>query len=271
QKKEIKDAINQNKYDEAVRLRDSGKYEEAKDIFVTLDNCSSEIFECTQAIKEEKYTKALKLYQEDGDFAGAYRLFIELTDYKDSKDKVLELARTYPNEILAIAEKGDTVVFGNYNGNTEWYVADKDGDKILLLSKYVIEKRRYNPLDKYANWEKCELKTWLNSTYKNAAFSADEQKLITDYTLTYDNGEEYVNQIYILSVIGMNKVIETSEGRKATLSDGTPAAYWLRGGLRDSRYVPYVDENGDMHETGDHYEDEKGVRPALWIDTSKLQ
>ena len=53
-----------------------------------------------------------------------------------------------------------------------------------------------------------------------------------------------------------------------TLADGTPVAYWLRGGLRDGE-APYVDDAGSIYEN--YWTDVYGVRPALWIDNSKLQ
>ena len=41
---------------------------------------------------------ALKLYHEDGDYAGAYRIFSDLGDYSDSAEKAIEIASNYPND-----------------------------------------------------------------------------------------------------------------------------------------------------------------------------
>ena len=270
--KEISNTIKQNQYDEAIRLKDSGRYEEAQKIFTLLGeyhDSSQQIYNCTQAIKENKYNEAIKLYHEDGDFAAAYKQFLDLSGYKDSKSMALEIVESYPNVILAAAEKGDTVVFGNYNGNTEWIVVEKREDKTLIVSKYAVEERIYDDVfDMHVNWEKSKLKNWLNTTYYDSAFSKEEQNMIKDAIIKYDNGEEYVYHIFLLSVNELNSFADTKEKRKVTLADGTPVAYWLRGGLRDGE-APYVDDAGSIYEN--YWTDVYGVRPALWIDNSKLQ
>lgn len=86
-------------------------------------------------------------------------------------------------------EEPETVLFGSYeqdgdaaNGKEpiEWLVLARDGDKALLLSKYALDHQSfmpfYEPVTEPFTWESCSLRQWLNSTFLNAAFSAEEQR-----------------------------------------------------------------------------------------------
>ena len=90
-------------------------------------------------------------------------------------------------EATALAAKQDTyVTFGHYpqtaegNDSTaiEWVVLQKEGNKALLISRYGLDAQPYNAEYTDATWETCTLRTWLNSTFLNKAFTAEEQKAI---------------------------------------------------------------------------------------------
>lgn len=99
-----------------------------------------------------------------------------------------------------------TVTFGTYeqDGNTsngaeaiEWYVLDEQDGKALLISKYVLDAQPYD--DTYvgytwyvtnprpvtdATWNTSSIREWLNGTFYNKAFTADEQSKIVATTST---------------------------------------------------------------------------------------
>lgn len=100
--------------------------------------------------------------------------------------------------------KGDIVLFGNYeqdgnlNNGTEpiqWDVVKVEGNKVLLLSHYVldyrcIDSRWFDTGYGKFQWESSEIREWLNNDFYNTAFDAGEQQKIAETTL--DNlGSDY--------------------------------------------------------------------------------
>ena len=93
---------------------------------------------------------------------------------------------------------GDYVLYGNYEQDTissngkepiEWLVLAKKDDKILLLSKYILDNRKYNDVLENTNWKKCTLRSWLNKEFYNTAFDSNEKKYIAEMLL--DNTDFY--------------------------------------------------------------------------------
>ena len=94
---------------------------------------------------------------------------------------------------------GNSAIFGNYYQSDnvtkepiEWLVLENDTEnrKLLLLSKYVLDAQQYHhePLITIS-WEDCSLRSWLNSTFLNNAFSASEQNMIL--TTHLENSDLY--------------------------------------------------------------------------------
>ena len=82
-------------------------------------------------------------------------------------------------------KKGDTLTFGKYYQDNsaekkpiKWTVLDYSDDKVLLLSKYVIDAKPYNSSLVNTTWERCSLRTWLNGEFATKAFSSQEKNLI---------------------------------------------------------------------------------------------
>ena len=105
---------------------------------------------------------------------------------------------------------GDTVTFGNYaqdndasNGKEpiEWIVLDVQDGKALLLSKYSLYPAGYHNTWDDCTWETCSLRAWLNSTFMNYAFSAEEQSAIL--ITTVDNSD---SQGFDWSLVGAERI-----------------------------------------------------------------
>lgn len=81
---------------------------------------------------------------------------------------------------------GNYVTFGVYpqttegNDNTpiEWLVLAREGNRILLISRYGLDVRLYNKMYKSSTWESCSLRKWLNNEFLSTAFSEKEKKVI---------------------------------------------------------------------------------------------
>lgn len=199
-------------------------------------------------------------------------------------------------------EEPETVLFGSYeqdgdaaNGKEpiEWLVLDRDGDKALLLSKYALDHQSfmpfYEPVTEPFTWESCSLRQWLNSTFLNAAFSAEEQRrLLTTTVITAPGGRKgsenpftTEDRVFLLSD---TEVYAYFSSEAATVTDYTayalsedpwagnatapaPAIWWLRttdgGNHPDSVYT-----RGGVGEGARSYEGEY-VRPAIWVDMSQ--
>ena len=198
-------------------------------------------------------------------------------------------------------EEPETVLFGSYeqdgdaaNGKEpiEWLVLARDGDKALLLSKYALDHQSfmpfYEPVTEPFTWESCSLRQWLNSTFLNAAFSAEEQRrLLTTTVITAPGGRKgsenpftTEDRVFLLSD---TEVYAYFSSEAATVTDYTayalsedpwagnatapaPAIWWLRttdgGNHPDSVYT-----RGGVGEGARSYEGEY-VRPAIWVDMS---
>ena len=198
-------------------------------------------------------------------------------------------------------EEPETVLFGSYeqdgdaaNGKEpiEWLVLARDGDKALLLSKYALDHQSfmpfYEPVTEPFTWESCSLRQWLNSTFLNAAFSAEEQRrLLTATVITAPGGRKgsenpftTEDRVFLLSD---TEVYAYFSSEAATVTDYTayalsedpwagnatapaPAIWWLRttdgGNHPDSVYT-----RGGVGEGARSYEGEY-VRPAIWVDMS---
>ena len=197
-----------------------------------------------------------------------------------------------------VDQETETYTFGSYeqdgdssNGKEpiEWLVLDRDGDRVLLISKYALDYQSfmpfYEPVTEPYTWESCSLRRWLNGTFLNAAFSADEQqRLLTTTVITSpgslhrENGPVTTeDQVFLLSNTEVyayfaSEAATAAEYTAYALSENPwpgnaatpgPADWWLR--TTDGYDHPdgvYAD--GRVGEGARAYEGEY-VRPAIWI------
>ncbi len=286
--------IPNSKYNSAIKLMNAGKYEEAIDIFEALDgykDSQNQINECQDQISECKYLKANSLIN-DGKFVEAYDSLIALGDYKDSAEKAKSIYEQYCKEILSTAEVGDTVYFGTYeqdndtsNGaeNIEWKVLAKENNRVLVISKYGLDSQQYNTSKTDVTWETSTLRTWLNGTFLNSAFSETEQASIAQTTITADKnsytnpGNATTDKVFLLSIDEANKYFSSDSARECeptayAVANGAYASdcgggcwWWLRSFIYRQR-VATVSQSGIIWDNGENVSViDRAVRPALWI------
>ena len=77
----------------------------------------------------------------------------------------------------------DVVTFGRYPQSMsgepvpiEWIVTGISGNRVRLLSRYSLDSQKYHNGNLSVSWQKSKLYGWLNSTFLEAAFTAEEQK-----------------------------------------------------------------------------------------------
>ena len=196
---------------------------------------------------------------------------------------------------------GDYVEFGMYeqDNNTsngkediEWLVLAKEDGKAFLISRYGLACKKYNETDTSVTWETCTLRTWLNGTFYNSAFSGAEQESIVSTTVTasvnpvYDtNPDNDTNdKVFLLSIDEANQYISLERDRMCipTAYAATQGAYessdykvggkgccwwWLRSRGDLSYTAATVSYGGNIRSVGYNVNSANGaVRPALWVD-----
>ena len=97
---------------------------------------------------------------------------------------------------------------GNGPEPIQWMVLARDGDRVLVISRYILDCVRYDEEYRRVTWETCTLRAWLNGEFLDSAFDADEQLLIptTHVTadpnpdFTMDPGEDTEDKLFLLSI-----------------------------------------------------------------------
>mgnify|MGYP002575253083 CR=1 FL=1 len=279
------------KLNKAMSMLDSGEYDSAYALLEEIGN--------SEAINSNKYDRAMQ-YIDSADYESAYKLLDGLS-YKDSYDKLLSIKPKYQQISISKAIRGNSVFFGSYeqdnissNGkeDIEWSVLAKEGNRVLLISKYALDCKQYNSTYTYdVTWETCSLRQWLNGTFLNDAFSTEEQALIQDTYVSADANPKYdtnpgnatTDKVFLLSINEINKYIVGDESRKcipteyakangactssSNTKNGVPTCWWwLRSpGLTQSRAALVNDDSSVYYYGISVNSADVCVRPAVWV------
>ena len=216
---DAKTQITAIKYQQAVALRENGQYEDAIAAFTALGNYS----DAATQITETKYQQANSL-NAAARYDEAYALYVTLIGYKDVDKLLMEDANMIAAAAAAARDAmfavGNYVTFGEYPQTAdgkdmtpiEWLVLARDGNKALLISRYALDAKRYNNSNT-EKWETCTLRTWLNGTFYNKAFSSAEQAAILTTSVDNSSNQGYwgrsggntQDKVFLLSYAEANK------------------------------------------------------------------
>ena len=187
---------------------------------------------------------------------------------------------------------GETIEFGNYPQDKdgtekpiEWIVMKKEGNQVLLLSKYVLDAKSYNEGWGDVTWETSDIRQWLNNEFYTTAFNkAEKAKIQTSLIKNEDNseygtsgGNDTEDKVFLLSKKEADTLFSDEEERiaKATeyaeksgvyVNKEKAAWWWLRSPGYSSRDAAGVGSHGWVDRSGynvSSYFD--GVRPALHL------
>ncbi len=201
---------------------------------------------------------------------------------------------------------GSTVRFGHYeqdgdssNGaeEIEWIVLDAQPGQSMLISKYALDCIQFNKNYGILTWESCSLRTWLNNTFFNDAFTGDEQELVLK---TYvDNSEKQGNptwkmrgtmttkeSVYILSYAEVGTYLDPLDLRTCKPTayavdrgvyvytgsgkySGNCCFWWLRSQGSSQYNAAGVRQDGSILDDQVDYS-QGAVRPVIWISTASL-
>ena len=258
----------------------------------------------TVIIPNSKYNAAVALMN-NKKYDEAITAFEAMDGYKDSENQlencyIGKYGEEKWNKIKNI-KVGDTYTFGAYeqdnstsNGKEaiEWTVLDKDGMSLLLISKQALDCQQYNTSYTDVTWESCSLRKWMNGTFLNKAFNAEEQAQIQNTTVSADKNPEYntnpgnatTDKVFLLSINEVEKYFNSDEARKCaptayakaqgaytsdsykTASGAATCWWWLRSPGLTQSCAALVCSGGSVNYYGDIviYVN-VAVRPALWI------
>ncbi|SFP37241.1 protein of unknown function [Butyrivibrio proteoclasticus] len=222
-------------------------------------------------------------------------------------DKLVLGRIVYQGTDDASAEKknpyiGKIVKFGNYKGSElTWKVLAVEDGKALLITENVLDFRKYSEQagtkginGDIITYEGSDLRNWLNSSFKNEAFSATEASQLQSVTVNgsrnskfgiQDPGSAVTDTVFILSADELERYLPNEHDRIAKClpavnpnpsdpvyyesydANGNDGSYyWVRTpGIYgyDAIYVHYTGEfEYDGMAVGNTI---AGVRPAIWV------
>ena len=198
---------------------------------------------------QEKYEKANNLLNSK-EYEGAFRLFRELGDYRDSQTKL------------------GGIHFGDYT----WRCLAVEGNRALLISQDIIEARAYQSKEKSITWEESDLRAYLNSDFYNG-FTEKEKLKISEVNNINSNNPNYgtsggnptKDRVFLLSFDEAKKYFKDDKDRIAKFK-GKTSCWWLRTPGRYSNCACDVYYGGSVSDGGYHVNNTSiGVRPALWL------
>ena len=89
----------------------------------------------------------------------------------------------------------------------EWIVLKTEGDRAMLITRYLIDARAYHKAFVKMTWSECTLRQWLNDTFLKETFSQEEQARIQEVLVVNDDnphystrgGEDTMDRVFLLS------------------------------------------------------------------------
>lgn len=217
-------------------------------------------------ISQIKYNVAMNAY-DSGNYEKAYNDFDVLGRFRDSSKKQddalchIELAK------LDNVSVGDTIEFDE----DEWLVLSVENNNVLIL---------YNDDDNWGSilgdnytdnydladswkWENSDIRSYMEDDYNH--FGSVRKEVIVQTTLYNNEGSYTRDYIFILS---------RSEAEKysALIDDaGYYSDWWLRPTSKDDAYYVYEGDGPVYIGEPSPYVDRYAVRPAMWLDLSKME
>ena len=178
---------------------------------------------------------------------------------------------------------GETIEFGNYPQDKdgtekpiEWIVMKKEGNQVLLLSKYVLDAKPYNEELEDVTWETSDIRQWLNNEFYTTAFNKTEKAKIQT-SLIKNEYNDTEDKVFLLSEKEAETLFSNDDERIANptgyaeksgvyVNEKKVAVWWLRspgydgGSAAEVGYGGWVDGIGGGVSSSDG-----GVRPALHL------
>lgn len=187
------------------------------------------------------------------------------------------------------------IEFGSYSSSPQmpsapitWIILDKKKDgSMLLLSLYGLDTQQYHYRFKSLNWKESYIRSWLNGTFFDTAFSPVEKKRIMETVRDNKNnplyftegGEETADKVFLLSIDEYEKYSRKipqktfntpydallkypSLGAEGIIKKDV-VDWWLRSPGKNLNYVSYVGKMNRLSLVGRKVTNFMYVRPAI--------
>ncbi len=172
----------------------------------------------------------------------------------------------------------------------EWQILDYDteNNRIMLVSRYLIDNLSYCKTpegftwrDKMnVTWEDSTIRSWLNGEFYNGAFSDKERALIGMTAIINEDNDEYgtpggkdtYDNLFLLSLSELEKYFKTDTrhayalNRISSFKNGEAGMWFLRTPGDKADCAVFVESYGDVAVRGNYVYDERGIRPAFWME-----
>lgn len=195
--------IPRQKYEKALALLDNGEYDAAYLILEELGR---------RDVVAANLNKRADDLLEKGESNAAYALLSGVED-ETCRKKRMEIKQQQITETPV----GKYFTLGSYEQDNktangpepiEWVILDREEDRILVISRYVLDCLHYDEEYKPVTWETCTLRAWLNGEFLNTAFDLDEMSLIQithvaadpNPEFSVDPGNDTEDRIFLLSI-----------------------------------------------------------------------
>lgn len=192
---------------------------------------------------------------------------------------------------------GSEITMGEYRGEPiTWVVMYSSAEKVLVISKDILEAKPYHDKVEEVTWETCSLRTWLNGEFYESSFSDEEKKRILQTTNRDDppygcpKGNDTEDYVFLISSgeIQSGSCMDANILRIAAPKDYLTSddiltvkggCYWWTRTLssdtvgKTSEMCVYeVACHGDVVWCKDGITNPNvGVRPAMWLDSNSLE
>lgn len=203
----------------------------------------------------------------------------------EHKDIIQPIIKPNKNEVpknkrecVELAYKnGTTIKFGEYSSEfIEWEVKDIKGNKALLVTKNIVEAKRFST--KTTNYKNSEIRKWLNKDFYNIVFNNKEKDDILSTKLT-DMG--IIDKVFLLSDEEIEKYYgnfkervkqgtQHSKDNGLWVSSNETSYWWLRSAV-DNSSIYNINDSGYIYNDSEPTDDSLGVVCSIMIDLSKLE
>ncbi|MEG1360879.1 MAG: DUF6273 domain-containing protein, partial [Clostridia bacterium] len=208
---------------------------------------------------------------------------------------VIQPKQKYAAALEAKFTVGNTMTFGSYeqDNNTsngaeaiEWLVLAREGDRALVISVDCLDCVQYHTERTATTWETSTLRTWMNDTFLNTAFTQTEQQAIPTVPITTpknpkygtDPGNDTKDKVFCLSIQEAESLFSSDRARQskptpyaekqgAYTDDDGYGSWWLRSpGVLQCDAASVVSDGSVYRDGWNVGDDNTAVRPALWLD-----
>lgn len=283
----------QKKFNEAIKIYD--KF--IADDILDMDGYMGYIRIRSENYKKFEGTEIDEAIQVALDISGD----VDLSNFDPEYERYVERRKDFFTKLEAEKKRienekynvGKILIYGQYwqsnsrvNGKSpiEWIIIRRDGNKVLLISKFCLDCKQFNTDYNNATWESCNIRKWLNQKFINDAFNQKEQEKIIASKIDNPNNAEYetdggndtVDKIFLLNIDEAENLLNKEE-RRAKCTDYAKAQgvwvdnvtdtpyWWLRSPGGDPLLAAAVHYRGKVFVGGLNIcVDDTAIRPAFW-------